>query len=134
MLRSLGSTRRPAGERHGDCEINAIDPSYCTVGMAMGKRPQQARQASMCVATRDLPQCGLGLPPGRDFRLLLIGYFEGSDAERAIAWRAADSFALREFLGLVLPKGPDHSTISRTASRAVGFFFQFRRARSGSAR
>jgi transposase len=56
-----------------------------------------------------------GLPPGRYFRLLLIGYFEGLDAERAIAWRAADSFALREFLGLALPEAPpDHSTISRT--------------------
>lgn len=56
-----------------------------------------------------------GLPPGRYFRLLLIGYFEGLDAERAIAWRAADSFALREFLGLVLPEAPpDHSTIFRT--------------------
>ena len=55
------------------------------------------------------------MPPGRYFRLLLIGYFEGLDAERAIAWRAADSFALREFLGLVLPEAPpDHSTISRT--------------------
>jgi transposase len=56
-----------------------------------------------------------GLPPGHYFRLLLIGYFEGLDAERTIAWRAADSFALREFLGLVLPDAPpDHSTISRT--------------------
>jgi transposase len=56
-----------------------------------------------------------GLLPGRYFRLLLIGYFEGLDAERAIAWRAADSFALRDFLGLVLPEAPpDHSTISRT--------------------
>ena len=56
-----------------------------------------------------------GLAPGRYFRLLLIGYFEGLDAERAIAWRAADSFALREFFGLVLPEPPpDHSTISRT--------------------
>jgi transposase len=55
------------------------------------------------------------LAPGRYFRLLLIGYFEGLDAERAIAWRAADSLALREFLGLVLPEAPpDHSTISRT--------------------
>ena len=55
------------------------------------------------------------LAPGRYFRLLLIGYFEGLDSERAIAWRAADSFALREFLGLVLPEAPpDHSTISRT--------------------
>jgi transposase len=56
-----------------------------------------------------------GLAPGTYFRLLLIGYFEGLDSERAIAWRAADSFALREFLGLVLPDAPpDHSTISRT--------------------
>ena len=56
-----------------------------------------------------------GLPPARHFRLLLIGYFEGLDAERAIAWRAADSFAVREFPGLVLPEAPpDHSTISRT--------------------
>ena len=56
-----------------------------------------------------------GLPPGRYFRLLLIGYFEGLDGERGIAWRAADSCALRDFLGLVLPEAPpDHSTISRT--------------------
>ncbi|MBA3403962.1 MAG: transposase [Gemmatimonadaceae bacterium] len=55
------------------------------------------------------------LAPGRYFRLLLIGYFEGLDSERAIAWRAADSFALRRFLGLELPEAPpDHSTISRT--------------------
>jgi transposase len=39
-----------------------------------------------------------GLASGRYFRLLLIGYFEGLDTERAIAWRAADSFTLREFL------------------------------------
>lgn len=55
------------------------------------------------------------LAPGQYFRLLLVGYFEGLDSERAIAWRAADSFALREFLGLVLPDAPpDHSTMSRT--------------------
>jgi transposase len=117
--------------------------------MAMGKRRRHSKQASMWLATEDLPRStahpfyrrlnqildqhdfdgyveGLcqrfyaddgrpGLPPGRYFRLLLIGYFEGLDVERAIAWRAADSFALREFLGLVLPEAPpDHSTISRT--------------------
>src|SRR6266540_1329535 len=55
------------------------------------------------------------LPPGRYFRLLLIGYFEGLDAERAIAWRAADSLSVRSFLGLELHEAaPDHSTISRT--------------------
>jgi transposase len=56
-----------------------------------------------------------GLPPGIYFRLLLIGYFEGIDSERGIAWRAADSFALRDFLGIGLEAAPpDHSTISRT--------------------
>jgi len=56
-----------------------------------------------------------GLPPGIYFRLLLIGYFEGIDAERGIAWRAADSLALRDFLGIGLEQAPpDHSTISRT--------------------
>lgn len=55
------------------------------------------------------------LEPGRYFRLLLIGYFEGIDAERGIAWRAADSLAVRTFLRLGLEeKTPDHSTISRT--------------------
>jgi transposase len=55
------------------------------------------------------------LAPGRYFRLLLIGYFEGLDSERAIAWRAADSFALRRFLDMELVEAPpDHSTISRT--------------------
>src|SRR5881275_3368447 len=55
------------------------------------------------------------LAPGRYFRLLLIGYFEGIDAERGIAWRAADSLALRDFLGVGLDEAPpDHSTISRT--------------------
>ena len=55
------------------------------------------------------------LAPGRYFRLLLIGYFEGLDSERAIAWRAADSFALRRFLHMELVEAPpDHSTISRT--------------------
>ena len=56
-----------------------------------------------------------GLPPGIYFRLLMVGYFEGLDSERGIAWRAADSLTLRDFLGLTLPDAPpDHSTISRT--------------------
>ena len=54
------------------------------------------------------------LPPAVYFRLLLIGYFEGIDSERGIAWRVADSIALREFLGYSLADAtPDHSTVSR---------------------
>jgi len=56
-----------------------------------------------------------GLPPGRYFRLLLLGYFEGLGSERGMAWRAADSLAIRSFLGLAVDEAaPDHSTISRT--------------------
>jgi transposase len=55
------------------------------------------------------------LAPGLYFRSLLIGYFEGLDAERAIAWRLADSISLRHFLSIELDETtPDHSTISRT--------------------
>ena len=57
---------------------------------------------------------GVGRPslaPGRYFRLLLLGYFEGLDSERAIAWRAADSLSIREFLDFALHEAPpDHST------------------------
>ncbi|MDP7339788.1 MAG: transposase, partial [Vicinamibacterales bacterium] len=48
---------------------------------------------------------GVGRPslaPGRYFRLLLLGYFEGLDSERAIAWRAADSLSVRQFLDFEL--------------------------------
>src|SRR6266581_3081965 len=53
--------------------------------------------------------------PGIYFRSLLLGYFEGIDSERGIAWRLADSLALRRFVGIALDEyTPDHSTISRT--------------------
>jgi transposase len=116
--------------------------------MAMGTR--QSEQASLWVATSDLPKspghpfytrlnalldahgfdrfveevCAgfyapvMGRPsvePGRYFRLLLVGYFEGIDSERGIAWRATDSLAVRSFLRLGLDEEPpDHSTMSRT--------------------
>jgi len=55
------------------------------------------------------------LAPAVYFRLLLIGFFEGIDSERGIAWRLADSITLRGFLGFELSDAtPDHSTISRT--------------------
>jgi transposase len=130
--------------------------------MAMGKRTSE--QAPMWVAATDLPvfpshpfyarlntildEAGFdrfavmgrpGLPPGRYFRLLLIGYFEGLDSERGIAWRAADSLAVRSFVGLGLdPAAPDHSTISRTrrlidveTHRAIFTWVQERLAAAG---
>ena len=55
------------------------------------------------------------LEPGKYFRMLLLGYFEGIDSERGIAWRAADSLSVRSFLGYSLDEpAADHSTLSRT--------------------
>ena len=63
------------------------------------------------------------LAPGRYFRLLLLGYFEGLDSERAIAWRATDSLSLRAFLHLAPPAAPaappDHSTIGVGTPRGL---------------
>lgn len=58
------------------------------------------------------------IPPGVYFRMLLVGYFEGIDSQRGIAWRCADSLSLRAFLGLPLDQNtPDHSTLSLTRRR-----------------
>jgi len=59
-----------------------------------------------------------GIPPGVYFRMLMIGYFEGIDSERGIAWRCEDSLALRSFLGYGLAEStPDHSSLSRIRQR-----------------
>jgi transposase len=56
-----------------------------------------------------------GVAPGIYFRLLMVGYFEGIDSERGIAWRASDSLSIRSFVRIALDESvPDHSTISRT--------------------
>ena len=58
------------------------------------------------------------LPPGTYFRMLFVGYFEGLDSQRGIAWRCADSASLRAFLGLPPTQpSPDHSTLSKVRDR-----------------
>jgi transposase len=60
------------------------------------------------------------LAPGLYFRIMMIGFFEGLDSERGIAWRLADSLTLRQFLSIGLDENtPDHVTISRTR-RLIG--------------
>ena len=59
-----------------------------------------------------------GIAPGGYFRMLFVGYFEGIDSQRGIAWRCADSLSLRNFLGLELTeKSPDHSSLTRIRDR-----------------
>jgi transposase len=66
----------------------------------------------------DEPRGRKSIPPGVYFRMLLVGYFENIDSQRGIAWRCADSLALRQFLGVPLDRGtPDHSTLTNTRKR-----------------
>jgi transposase len=58
------------------------------------------------------------VPPGVYFRMLLVGYFEGLNSQRGIAWRCSDSLSLREFLGIPLGEdSPDHSSLSYIRQR-----------------
>src|SRR5918912_188810 len=58
------------------------------------------------------------IPPGRYFRMHMIGYFEGIDSERGIEWRCSDALSLREFLRLeTAERVPDHSWMSKTRGR-----------------
>ena len=59
-----------------------------------------------------------GIPPGVSFRMLMVGYFEGLDSQRGIAWRCADRLSLREFLGVSpTEETPDHSSLTRIRQR-----------------
>jgi transposase len=58
------------------------------------------------------------IPPGTYFRMLFIGYFEGLDSQRGIAWRCCDSRSLQEFLGYLPTEAtPDHSSLSKVRGR-----------------
>jgi IS5 family transposase len=67
---------------------------------------------------QDEPRGRKSIPPGVYFRMLFVGYFEGLGSQRGIAWRCADSLALRQFLGIPLAEPtPDHSTLTNTRKR-----------------
>jgi len=93
----------------------ASHPFYVKVNEVLERHKVDQRLEHVC---RRFYKPVFGRPsiaPGVYFRMLLIGYFEGIDSERGIAWRVADSLSLREFLGFgVTEQTPNHSTVSRT--------------------
>jgi transposase len=93
----------------------ASHPFYCQVNEILERNKVDKRLEHLC-ARFYKPVVGRpSMAPGVYFRMLLLGYFEGIDSERGIAWRVADSLSLRDFLGFGLTEStPDHSTMSRT--------------------
>lgn len=98
-----------------DLPTSASHPFYARLNQLLAEQGFDDFVEAQCAPFYAKTMGRPGLPPGIYFRLLLIGYFEGLDSERGIAWRAADSFALRDFVGVGLDAVPaDHSTLSRT--------------------
>ena len=98
-----------------DLPTNAGHPFFERLNRVLEEAGFDAFVEGLCAAFYAARMGRPSLRPGRYFRLLLIGYFEGLSSERGIAWRVADSLSLRSFLDLdVTEAAPDHSTLSRT--------------------
>ena len=100
---------------HSELPRTVAHPFYQRLNQVLEERGFDAYVEGQCEHFYAEAMGRPSLTPGRYFRSLLVGYFEGIDGERGIAWRVADSLALRRFLELELSQAPpDHSTISRT--------------------
>jgi len=95
--------------------VSASHPFYRKLNQLLDERHFDEVVERMCEGFYAETMGRPGLAPGIYFRLLMVGYFEGIDSERGIAWRASDSLSIRSFVRIALDESvPDHSTISRT--------------------
>jgi transposase len=116
--------RRPI-EHQGELFITSADlprsaghPFYDRLNRLLAEHGFDAYAEGLCRPFYADGQGRPGIPPGVYFRMLFVGYFEGIDSQRGIAWRCADSLALRAFLGTPLTEAtPDHSSLTRVRQR-----------------
>jgi transposase len=95
--------------------VSASHPFYARLNRVLDEKKFDEFAEAICEPFYAETMGRPGLAPGIYFRLLMVGYFEGIDSERGIAWRASDSLSIRAFVRIALDESiPDHSTISRT--------------------
>lgn len=95
--------------------VSASHPFYARLNRVLDEKTFDEFAEAICEPFYADTMGRPGLAPGIYFRLLMVGYFEGIDSERGIAWRASDSLSIRAFVRIALDESiPDHSTISRT--------------------
>ncbi len=107
-------------ERQGELWIATQDipqttghPFYQKLNQLLAEAEFDAYVESLCEPFYAAHLGRPGIPAGVYFRMLLIGYFEGIDSQRGIAWRCADSLSLKSFLGHSLAEAtPDHSSLT----------------------
>jgi hypothetical protein len=113
-------TRRKRRRRHGlwisaiDLPTTAAHPFYRRLNALLDEQQFDEFVKGVCRSLYAETMGGPSQTPGMYFRVVLVRYFEGIDAERGIAWRAANSLAIRNACTLPWLKLRDHSTISRT--------------------
>lgn len=101
-------------------EIQAApgNPFYTRLNELLSEAEFDRKVEDLCEAFYAEGKGRPGIPPGIYMRMLMVGYFEGLDSERGIAWRCADSLSLKEFLGYRATEStPDHSSLSRIRTR-----------------
>jgi transposase len=116
--------RRPT-EHQGELFVTSADlprsaghPFYDRLNRLLAEHGFDAYAEDLCGPYYADGRGRPGIPPGVYFRMLFVGYFEGIDSQRGIAWRCADSLALRSFLGVPLTEAtPDHSSLTRVRQR-----------------
>ena len=100
---------------YADMAVGPGHPFYVRLNEVLDGEGFDAVVEKLCASFYAEKMGRPGLTPGIYFRSLMIGFFEGIESERGIAWRVKDSLSLRSFLGIALDEDtPDHSTISRT--------------------
>jgi transposase len=116
--------RKPAQEAlfiaHDDLPRSAGHPFYVKLNQLLDEAGFDRWLEKRCAQyyAQEEKRGQPSIPPGVYFRMLLVGYFEGIDSQRGIAWRCGDSLSLRNFLGITLGnKTPDHSTLTNTRKR-----------------
>ena len=115
MGRSKGERQRPLWIAGADLPRGPGHPFYNRLNKVLAEHGFERFVEQLCAGYYARVMGRPSMPPRVYFRMLMVGYFEGIDSERGIAWRCADSLSLREFLGYALEEStPDHSTVSRT--------------------
>jgi transposase len=116
MGRRKSHTQSPLFVIASDLPRSAAHPFYNRLNHVLAEGGFDPFVEELCAKFYNAKPVGRpSLEPGKYFRLLLLGYFEGIDSERGIAWRCADSLSLRAFVGYGLDEmATEHSTISRT--------------------
>ena len=111
---------RRKSERQGELWIATQDvprsaghPFYQKLNRLLAEAEFDAHVESLCGPFYAAHLGRPGIPPGVYFRMLFVGYFEGIDSQRGIAWRCADSLSLKSFLGSTLAEAtPEHSSLT----------------------